>query len=128
MNRKHFQVYLDAVFNKLITLKLKSTKIYRVFEHEIASDLKMSQKCLHGPTMFQKFRSSCTCTNKYPRFQVTKKCHKAFEQVKERPTYYTILYNSLNNGDLILDMDASYIIKTVLLQIHNNKEHILANR
>lgn len=68
-------------------------------------------------------------TRKCSRFPWTEKCHKAFEQLKRRLALVPKLYNTLNGGDLILDMGAiDFIINTVLSQIKNNEEHVLTYR
>lgn len=67
-----------------------------------------------------------TLTRIYSNFQGAEKCHKTFEQVNRRPTVVVALSHCLICGDLILDMDASDFINTVLSQIQNNEKQDLA--
>lgn len=66
-------------------------------------------------------------TKKYARFHWTEECDQAFKELKQLLTSAPVLGYPLDNGELILDTDASDVgIGAVLAQIQNGEERVLA--
>ena len=62
-------------------------------------------------------------TNKHVRFQWTKECQTAFDDLKLQLTTAPVLGYPLDQGDMILDTDASDVgIGVILSQIQGDRE------
>ena len=66
-------------------------------------------------------------TKKYARFQWTSKCQEAFDGLKQRLTTTPVLGYPLDEGNMLLDTDASDTgIGAVLSQVQHGRERVLA--
>ena len=82
----------------------------------------------HAPCYnVKKMQSLIQLTKKDKTFEWTVECQKSFDQLKEALTSPDIMAYSIDDGEFMLDIDASLdTVGTVLSQVQDGVEHVIA--